>query len=159
MVVLIFFGSISWLFTLYNVLIHVKGIIKKRWAKIDALLMHRLNENPRLVKGLKTFVKQDRNMFNNTLGLRASYLDAIRLNEKVNADNQKPKSLKFVFAIFEAYSKMSSNDKFLNLEGRISGLLNKISDRRRLYNDFVNNYNIRIQSILDNYVAKTMGLE
>ncbi len=64
------------------------------------------------------------------------------------------KALKSVFALSEAYPELSSNENFLKLQERISGLENEISDRRELYNESVNNYNIRIQSIPDTFCRK-----
>ena len=50
MVVLIVFGFISWLFTVYNGLVQVKENIKKSWGNINVLLMQRSDEIPKLVK-------------------------------------------------------------------------------------------------------------
>ena len=51
--VLVFFGLISWFLIVYNGLIQVKENIKKSWANIDVLLMQRSDEIPKLVKVLK----------------------------------------------------------------------------------------------------------
>ena len=56
------------------------------------------------------------------------------------------------------YIKLFLNDNFLKLQERISGLENEIADRRELYNESVNNYNIRIQSLPDMFIANTLGL-
>jgi len=50
MVVLIVFGFISWLFTVYNGLVQVKENIKKSWGNINVLLMQRSDEIPKLVR-------------------------------------------------------------------------------------------------------------
>ena len=64
----------------------------------------------------------------------------------------------FIVALSEAYPELRSNDNFLNLQDRISGLENEIADRRELYNESVNNYNIRIQSLPDVLIANALGL-
>ena len=158
MVVLIIIGLVSWLFTVYNGLVQVKENIKKSWANIDVLLMQRSNEIPKLVKVLKSFVKHEKDMLDNILESRSSFLGASSIDEKADADNQISEALKSVFALSEAYPELSSNENFLKLQGRISGLENQISDRRELYNDSVNNYNIRIQSFPDIFVAKALNL-
>ncbi|MDA9991777.1 LemA family protein [Candidatus Marinimicrobia bacterium] len=157
-VVLIVTGLISWLFTVYNGLVQVKENIKKSWANINVLLMQRSDEIPKLVKVLKSFVKHEKIMLDNILKSRNSFLGASSIDEKADADRQISKALKSVFALSEAYPELSSNENFLKLQGRISGLENQISDRRELYNDSVNNYNIRIQSIPDTFVAKALNL-
>ena len=157
-IALIIIGIISWFFTVYNGLIQVKENIKKSWANIDVLLMQRSDEIPKLIKVLKSFVKHEKKMFDNILDARTSYLGANSVSEKADADNQMSEALKSVFALSEAYPELGSNDNFLKLQERISGLENEIADRRELYNESVNNYNIRIQSLPDMFIAKTLGL-
>ena len=157
-IALIIIGFISWFFTVYNGLIQVKENIKKSWANIDVLLMQRSDEIPKLIKVLKSFVKHEKKMFDNILDARTSYLGANSVSEKADADNQMSEALKSVFALSEAYPELGSNDNFLKLQERISGLENEIADRRELYNESVNNYNIRIQSLPDMFIANTLGL-
>ena len=157
-IVLIIIGFISWFFTVYNGLIHVKENIKKSWANIDVLLMQRSDEIPKLIKVLKSFVKHEKKMFDNVMDARTSYLGASSVSEKADADNRMSEALKSVFALSEAYPELGSNDNFLKLQERISGLENEIADRRELYNESVNNYNIRIQSLPDTLIANTLGL-
>ena len=152
-------GLISWFFTIYNGLILVKENIKKSWANIDVLLMQRSDEIPKLIKVLKSFAKHEKKMFDNVMVARKSYLGANSITEKADADNQISDALKSVFALSEAYPELRSNENFLNLQDRISGLENEIADRRELYNESVNNYNIRIQSLPDVVIANAMGLD
>ena len=156
--VLIIIGFISWFFTVYNGLIQFKENIKKSWANIDVLLMQRSDEIPKLIKVLKSFVKHEKKMFDNILDARTTYLGANSVSEKADADNQMSEALKSVFALSEAYPELGSNNNFLKLQERISGLENEIADRRELYNESVNNYNIRIQSLPDMFIANTLGL-
>ena len=157
-IALIIIGFISWFFTVYNGLILVKENIKKSWANIDVLLMQRSDEIPKLIKVLKSFVKHEKKMFDNVMDARTSYLGASSVSEKADADNRMSEALKSVFALSEAYSELGSNDNFLKLQERISGLENEIADRRELYNESVNNYNIRIQSLPDMFISNTLGL-
>ena len=157
-IVLIIIGIISWFFTVYNGLIQVKENIKKSWANIDVLLLQRSDEIPKLIKVLKSFVKHEKKMFDNVMDARTSYLGASSVSEKADADNRMSEALKSVFALSEAYPELGSNDNFLKLQERISGLENEIADRRELYNESVNNYNIRIQSLPDIFIANILGL-
>ena len=157
-IALIIIGFISWFFTVYNGLIQVKENIKKSRANIDVLLMQRSDEIPKLIKVLKSFVKHEKKMFDNIMDARSFYLGANSVSEKADADNQMSEALKSIFALSEAYPELSSNENFLKLQERISGLENEIADRRELYNESVNNYNIRIQSLPDMFIANTLGL-
>lgn len=156
--VLVLLSLISWFLTVYNGLIQVKENIKKSWANIDVLLMQRSDEIPKLVKVLKSFVKHEKKMFDSIMEARLFYLGASSVPEKADADSEISSALKSIFALSEAYPELRSNDNFLKLQDRISGLENDIADRRELYNESVNNYNIRIQSLPDAYIANSMNL-
>ena len=156
--VLVLLSVISWFLTVYNGLIQVKENIKKSWANIDVLLMQRSDEIPKLVKVLKSFLKHEKKIFDNIMEARSFYLGASSVPEKANADSEISSALKSIFALSEAYPELRSNDNFLKLQDRISGLENDIADRRELYNESVNNYNIRIQSLPDAYIANSMNL-
>ena len=156
--VLILFSLISWFLTVYNGLIQVKENIKKSWANIDVLLMQRSDEIPKLVKVLKSFVKHEKKMFDSIMEARSFYSGASSVSEKADADSEMSTALKSIFALSEAYPELKSNDNFLKLQERISGLENDIADRRELYNESVNNYNIRIQSLPDAFIANSMNL-
>ena len=101
--VLVFFGFISWFLIVYNGLIQVKENIKKSWANIDVLLMQRSDEIPKLVKVLKSFVKHEKKMFDSIMDARSLYLGAISVSEKADANNEMSSALKSVFALTEAY--------------------------------------------------------
>ena len=67
-------------------------------------------------------------------------------------------AIKSIFALSEAYPKLRSNGNFLKLQDRISGLENDIADRCELYNESVNNYNIRLQLLPEAFIANSMNL-
>ena len=50
-----------------------------------------------------------------------------------------------IFAVAEAYPELKTNENFMQLQNRITGLENGIADRRELYNESVNIYNVGIE--------------
>ena len=152
-------GLVSWFFTVYNGLVQVRENIKKSWANIDVLLMQRSDEIPKLIKTVKAFATHEKEMFDSVMAAREKYLGASSVGEKADADNKLSGALKSVFALSEAYPELRSNENFNQFQNRISGLENEIADRREFYNESVNNYNIRIQSLPDVVIANAMGLD
>ena len=152
-------GLVSWFFTVYNGLVQVRENIKKSWANIDVLLMQRSDEIPKLIKTVKAFATHEKEMFDLVMAAREKYLGASSVGEKADADNMLSGALKSVFALSEAYPELRSNENFIQFQNRISGLENEIADRREFYNESVNNYNIRIQSLPDVWIAGPMGLQ
>ena len=152
-------GLVSWFFTVYNGLVQVRENIKKSWANIDVLLMQRSDEIPKLIKTVKAFATHEKEMFDSVMAAREKYLGASSVGEKADADNMLSGALKSVFALSKAYPELRSNENFIQFQNRISGLENEIADRREFYNESVNNYNIRIQSLPDVWIAGPMGLQ
>ena len=152
-------GLVSWFFTVYNGLVQVRENIKKSWANIDVLLIQRSDEIPKLIKTVKAFATHEKEMFDSVMAAREKYLGASSVGEKADADNMLSGALKSVFALSEAYPELRSNENFIQFQNRISGLENEIADRREFYNESVNNYNIRIQSLPDVWIAGSMGLQ
>ena len=152
-------GLVSWFFTVYNGLVQVRENIKKSWANIDVLLMQRSDEIPKLIKTVKAFATHEKEMFDSVMAAREKYLGASSVGEKADADNMLSGALKSVFALSETYPELRSNENFIQFQTRISGLENEIADRREFYNESVNNYNIRIQSLPDVWIAGFMGLQ
>ena len=155
---LVLFSLISWFLTVYNGLIQVRENINKSWANIDVLLMQRSDEIPKLVKVLKSFVKHEKKIFDSIMEARSFYLGASSVSEKADADSEMSSAIKSIFALSEAYTKLRSNGNFLKLQDRISGLENDIADRCELYNESVNNYNIRLQLLPEAFIANSMNL-
>ena len=156
---IILFIIIYYFFTIYNGLIMVKNNIKKSWANIDVLLMQRSDEIPKLLTTVKGYVKHEKGMIDKVLKSRENYLGANSVGEKAVADGEMAGALKSLFALSENYPELRSNENFIQSQNRISELEDDIADRREFYNDSVNNYNIRIQSMPDVIVANNMGLK
>ena len=57
----------------------------------------------------------------------------------------------------ENYPALRATDQFLHLQKRISDLENQIADRREFFNDSVNTYNTRIESLPDLLIAGVLA--
>ena len=73
--------------------------------------------------------------------------------ESAAADNMLTGALKSVFALSEAYPDLKANQNFLALQEELTGTEDKIAYSRQFYNDTVNRYNTKIQSMPSNIIA------
>lgn len=142
---------------IYNGLISLKNNIEKAWSNIDVLLKQRSDELPNLVESVKGYMKHEKSTLLELTKARTEFLKAETLSQKAKADKKISGALKTIFAVAENYPKLRANENFLQLQNRISGLENEIADRREFYNDSVTNYNTRIQSVPDVWIAKMFG--
>lgn len=152
-------GAAGYLATLYNGLVVVKNNILKAWGNIDVLLKQRHDEIPKLVKLAETYMKYEKDALSNIIALRNSASAAQGVASKAVKEGELTGALHKLFALSENYPDLKANASFQQLQNRISALENQIADRREFYNDSVNNYNIRIQSFPDLFVAGFMNLK
>jgi len=160
LVVLLFLviGLASYAISIYNGLIRVKLNIEKAWANIDVILKQRHDEIPKLVKLCQQYAQYERGTLEKVIALRSQAMQAVGVGDKAVAEGQLSAALGKVFAVAEAYPDLKANVNIAQLQGRISGLETELADRRELYNESVNIYNIRIQQFPDGLVANMMNL-
>lgn len=144
---------IGWFVAMYNGLISLNNNIKKSMGNIDVLLKQRTDEIPKLVNSVKGYMKHERKTLEDLTKARTSIMKAKTLSQKARADNMISESLKTIFAVAENYPKLRATENFMQLQQRISGIENELADRREFYNDSVNTFNIKIQSIPDMWLA------
>jgi len=149
-------GVLVYFVIVFNGLIRLRRNIDKAWANIDVILKQRSSELPKLIDTVKSYMKYEKNLLNQLTKLRTDFLKAKTLQEKARISNQISEALKTLFAVAENYPNLKTNESFLQLQSRITGLENELADRREFYNDSVTEYNIRIQSIPDRFVASML---
>jgi LemA protein len=152
-------GASLFLVTHYNSLIQLKNDIDKAWANIDVLLKQRHDELPKLIDTCKGYMQYEQKTFQMIVEARSAYQRATTVADKAQADSSLVGALKTLFAVAENYPDLRANNSFIQLQGRISELEEKIADRREFYNDSVNTYNIRIQQLPDVMIAKMMNFQ
>jgi LemA protein len=151
-------GLASYGISIYNGLIRVKLNIEKAWANIDVILKQRHDEIPKLIKLCQQYAQYERSTLEKVISLRTQAMQAAGVGERAAAEGQLSAALGKVFAVAEAYPELKANVNIGQLQSRISGLETELADRRELYNESVNIYNIRIQQFPDGIVANMMNL-
>jgi len=134
--------------SLYNHLVNLKHAVSKAWANIDVALKQRHDELPKLVEVCKQYKQFEQTTLQRVIEARSMVQNA-RENQDISALGKAEGMLRMglgnIFAVAEAYPELKSNEHFMQLQTRISGLENTIADRRELYNDSVNIYNVGIE--------------
>ncbi len=134
--------------SLYNNLVSLKHGVSKAWANIDVLLKQRHDELPKLVEVCKQYKQFEQETLQRVIAAR-SQVQAAREGQDIEAlgkaEGMMRASLGGLFAVAEAYPDLKTNQNFMQLQTRITGLENGIADRRELYNESVNIYNVGIE--------------
>jgi len=143
---------------LYNGLIMVKNNIDKAWANIDVLLKQRHDEIPKLIDVCKGYMDHERGTLEAVIRARQGVMGAQGPAAMGQAEGALQTAMRQLFALAENYPNLKAQSSFQQLQERVSALESQIADRREFYNDSVNTYNIRIQSMPDAFVASMLHL-
>ncbi len=156
---LIAIGLLLYFVVLYNSLVRLKSDIDRAWSNIDVLLKQRHDELPKLVETCKGYMQFEQKTFQAITEARSAYQRATTFEGKAQADGALTGALKNLFAVAENYPDLKANANFMQLQGRITDIEEKVADRREFFNDEVNTYNIRIQQFPDVLIANMMKLQ
>ncbi len=140
--------ALFYIVTLYNHLVQLKHGVAKAWANIDVLLKQRHDELPKLVEVCKQYKQFEQQTLQRVIAARAQVQTA-REGQDIAALGKAEGMLRMglgnIFAVAEAYPELKANEHFSQLLSRVTGLENGIADRRELYNESVNIYNVGIE--------------
>ena len=156
LLIIILIIIIGYLISIYNALVRLKNNIDKAWSNIDVLLKQRHDELPKLLKTVKAYMKYEKEVLTKVTEARTAFMNARTVGEKAMADDLLTGALKSLFAVAENYPKLQASESYKHLQTRISGLENELADRREFYNDSVTEFNTRIHSIPDMFVASML---
>jgi LemA protein len=152
-------GIIMYLVGIYNNLVTLKNDLERSFANIDVLLKQRHDELPKLIETCKGYMQYEQKTLQAVTEARAAYTRATTPADKAQADNMITGALRTLFAVAENYPELKANANFMQLQGRITELEEKIAGQRTRYNEDVNAFNIRIAQIPDLFVARMMNLQ
>lgn len=158
---LIFLGviviAIIYAVTLYNGLVALKHAVAKHLANIDVLLKQRHDELPKLVETCKQYMGYEQETLEKVIAARnrvASAQSAGNIKSLGQAETSLRAGLSQLFALAENYPELKADQSFNHLQQRVTGLENAIADRREIYNESVNNNNVRIEQFPDTLIAR-----
>jgi LemA protein len=149
-------AALIYFISLYNHLVQLKNGVAQAWANIDVLLKQRHDELPKLVEVCKQYKQFEQETLQRVIAAR-SQVQTAREGHDVTALGKAEGALRAglgsIFAVAEAYPELKTNEQFMQLQTRITGLENGIADRRELYNDAVNINNVAVEQFPSVIVA------
>lgn len=154
--------AVLYVITVYNSLITIRHNVEKAWSNIDVLLKQRNEELPKLIDTCKAYMAHESQTLEKVVQARMGVNQALKSHDAAQlsqAESSLLSSIGGLYAVAENYPDLKSNQTFLNLQQRITGLENQIADRREFYNDSVNVNNVRIAQFPDLLVAKLFSFQ
>ncbi|MCA1797453.1 MAG: LemA family protein [Desulfuromonadaceae bacterium] len=153
LILLVGIGLTTYVIIIYNNLVSMRNNTDKSWSNIDVLLKQRYDELPKLLEVCKGYMQHERETLEAVTRARSMVAQAGSTDAELEAQNFLSQALKSLFAVTEAYPDLKADEAFRRLGTRISQIEEQIADRRELFNEYVNIYNIRIAQFPDLLVA------
>ncbi len=153
-VLLIIVAVAGYLVIVYNRFISLRTGIDASWADIDVQLKRRYDLIPALVDTVKGYKNYEAETLEKVIQARQQGLSAATMDEKAAAANMLAGSLGKLFALAEAYPDLKADTTFIKLQNELTNLEDAIQNARRYYNAIVRDYNYRLESFPDMFVAR-----
>ena len=141
---------------IYNGLVALKNRAAASWADIEVQLKRRHDLIGNLVESVKGYAKHEQQTFDKVIEARGRAMGATGgggPREAGQAESLLTSQLRSLFALAEAYPDLKASQNFRDLQGSLEAIETEIQTARRYYNAVVRDFNTKIQSVPDMFVA------
>ncbi|RMA46001.1 MULTISPECIES: LemA family protein [unclassified Bifidobacterium] len=157
-IVLLVVLLVIWGIGIYNGLVNLRNRVANGWAQIDVQLKQRADLVPNLVQTVKGYASHESTVLEEVTKARADVAQAQtaggdQMQARAAAEQRLGRSLVTLMARAEAYPELKANQNFLDLQRQLKDLEDKIAYARQFYNDVVQKFNTRIETVPSNIIA------
>ncbi len=161
LVILVFVGCNG-----YNGLVKQDESVKKAWNNVQTEYQNRSDLVGNLVNTVKGAANFEKSTLEAVVNARAN---ATKVS--INADNLTPEkmaefqaaqsqlsgSLSRLLATVEAYPNLKATEGFMKLQSQLEGIENNIKNSRKIFNEEVNLYNVKVRTFPMNILSGIFG--
>ena len=141
----------------YNRLVGLRQRANQAFADIDVQLQQRHDLIPNLVETVKGYATHEKGTLEAVTAARAAATSAGSVEQKVQAENTLTGALRQLLAVAEAYPDLKANQNFLQLQGELGDVENKLAAARRFFNSAIGEFNAAIQQFPAVLIAGATG--
>lgn len=148
---------VIWLISSYNGLVRMRNNRENAFANIDVQLKQRHDLIPQLVATVKGYATHEKDLLESVTRARAAAMGAGTIDDKIKAEGELSKALAGLRVSLEAYPDLKANQNFLQLQGEVSDIENKLAATRRFFNSATREYNNQVETFPSNIIAGMFG--
>lgn len=141
----------------YNNLVKLRNNRENAFADIDVQLKQRFDLVPQLVATVKGYATHEKELLENITTARTAGVNASNIDDKIKADQQLTSALAGLRIQVEAYPDLKANQNFMQLQGELADIENKLAAVRRFFNSATRELNNAVQTFPGNLVAGMFG--
>ena len=145
--------------SIYNNLVKLRNNRENAFANIDVQLKQRHDLIPQLVATVKGYATHEKETLQRVTDARAAAMGAATINDKIQAENTLSSALAGLKVSLESYPDLKANQNFLQLQGEISDIENKLAASRRFFNSTTRELNNAVQTFPSNILAGMFGFK
>jgi len=145
---------------LYNNLVRKKNDVENALGSIDAVLKQRYDLIPNLISSVKQYMKHESDLLSKITAMRTRAMgEPLSENDMQALDAEMSRSLAKLMVSVENYPELKASDNFLQLQGSLNEVEERLSAARRNFNRVVTAYNDAVEMFPSNFVASVMRLK
>lgn len=150
---------VLWVIGIYNNLVRLRNNRENAFGNIDVQLRQRYDLVPQLVATVKGYATHERELLERVTQARTACMAATGINDKIQADNALSAALSGLKVSVEAYPDLKANQNFLQLQGELADIENKLAATRRFFNSSTRELNNAVQTFPGNVLAGMFGFQ
>lgn len=139
----------------YNTLIRLRNRVKQSKSGIEVYLNQRFDLIPNLVECVKGYSKHEKDILENITNLRTLYNE----NKDFDKANKLNSGINTILAIAENYPDLKASEQYLNLQRNLVKIESQLQAARRIYNNDVTKYNIKLETVPTNIIANLFNFK
>lgn len=148
---------VLWVIGIYNGLVKRRNNRENAFSNIDVQLKQRHDLIPQLVATVKGYASHEKELLEKVTMARSAAMSAGSINDKIQAENALSSALAGLKVAVEAYPELKANQNFLQLQGEVSDIENKLAASRRFFNSATKELNNAVETFPANLLAGTFG--
>ena len=148
-----------YLISLYNRMVKLRNNRENAFANIDVQLKQRHDLIPQLVATVKGYAQHEKQLLEEVTRARTAAMGATTIDDKIQAEGQLTAALNGLKVAVEAYPDLKANQNFMQLQGEISDIENKLAAVRRFFNSATKELNNAVETFPGNIFASMFGFK
>ena len=154
-IVALLLAVLAWL---YNGLVAARLRVRNAWAQIEVQLLRRSDLIPGLVETAKGYMRHESGIFERILEARRAATGAgADIPARAAAEAALGRQVQGLLALAEAVPELRASETMKALQEELATTENRIAFARQFFNDAVQDYNTRIETVPGNLLAAPFG--
>lgn len=167
-VVLFVIIVVGWVVGIYNGMVTAQETATTKWANVQSAYQRRADLVPNLVEVVKGYASHESGTFEAVVNARSkatsmnidpTNLTPEKLKEFQQAQGELSTALGRLIAIQENYPELKANENFRDLQVQLEGCENRINTERNIFNEAVQQYNVKIRKFPATIFAGMFGFQ